>query len=143
MPPLAQAALHEPDGYERLGRSIFSNRAAKRARTKGIVIRDVFLEAQEIASISVDCMDHVPLQEMAELAAERGRSRSPAKELHGWAIVSVRDAASKGRTVEATPYLGNVFHADIFLNIDEDEKRDRQKQHATELAAHSHWLQAP
>ena len=128
---------------ERLGRSVFSGSAAKRARSKGIVIRNVFLEAQDVPSISVDHMDHAPLQEMADLAAERGRNRSPVRELGGWAIISVRDSASNGRTVEAVPHLGNVYHADIFLNIDEEEKRDRQKQHAADLAARSRWLEAP
>ena len=36
------------------------------------------------------------------------------------------------------------YHADIFLNLpDNDERRDRQTEHAMELATHSKWQDAP
>ena len=69
--------------------------------------------------------------------------RTPPRKLHGRAVIAVRDAASGKRTVKATPQLGNIYHADIFLNMDGDELRDQQKAHATELAARSHWLDLP
>ena len=141
LPP--REALPELGQDERLGRSIVASRAAKRARTKGVIIRDVFLEAKEAPSLSVDRMDHVTLHEMAVLGRERARNRKPPRQLHGWAVIAVRDAASSKRTVEATPRPDNIYHADIFLNIVGDELRDRQKGHATELAARSQWLGLP
>ena len=137
LPP--QEALPELGQDERLGRSIVASRAAKKARTKGVIIRDVFLEAEQAPSVSVDRMDHATLHDMAVLARERARNRTPPQKLHGWAVIAVRDAASSERTVEATPQPDNIYHADIFLNIVGDELRDQQKEHATGLAARSRW----
>ena len=120
-----------------------ARRAEKRARTKGVIIRDVFLEAEQASSVSVDRMDHATLHDMAVLGRARARNRTPPRQLRGWAIIAVRDAASNGRTVEATPRADNLYHADIFLNVAGGELRDRQKQHATELAARSRWLGLP
>ena len=141
IPP--QEALPELEQDERLGRSIVASRAAKKARTKGVIIRDVFLEAEQAPSVSVDRMDHAPLHDMAVIGRERARKRTPLRQLHGWAVMAVRDAASSGRTVKATPQPDNIYHADIFLNIVGDELRDQQKEHATELAARSRWLDLP
>lgn len=104
---------------------------------------DIFLEREEAASISVDRMDPAPLDELADWSRQQGRSRVPSREFHGWAALTVEDAEKSGRTVAATPTLGNRWHADIFLNITGDEKRRQQKQHAVELAAHSRWVEAP
>ena len=129
---------------ENIGRSVFSNRVAKRARLKGIVIPDVFLERLQADSISVDRMDHVSRDILAELSKERGQNREPPKSFYGWAIMKVSEAASNGRTVQATPDGINPYHADIFLNLsDDNERRDMQRQHANELAALSEWQDAP
>ena len=73
-----------------------------------------------------------------------GHSRTPPKEFYGWATLEVREAASNGRSVKATPDKDNTYHADIFLNLPHgNERRDVQKQHANELAAISKWLDAP
>ncbi len=143
MPLPPREALPELGQNERLGRSIVASRAAKRARTKGVIIRDVFLEAEQAPSLSVDRMDHATLHDMAVLGRERARNRIPPRQLHGWAVIAVRKAASGKRTVEATPRPDNIYRADIFLNIVGDELRDRQKGHATELAARSRWLDLP
>ena len=135
-----QEALPELRQDEQLGRSIVANRAAKKARTKGVIIRDVFLEAEHAPSLSVDRMDHATLHDMAVFGRERAQNKTPPRQLHGWAVIAVRDAASSERTVTATPQPGNIYHADIFLNIIGDGLRDRQKGHATELAARSQWL---
>ena len=90
----------------------------------------------------MDRVDHAPLGELTGLARERGRNRIPSLNFYGWAVVAVRDAAQNGRTVVATPTLENRFHADIFLNVTSDERRRQQEQHASELAAHSRWLEA-
>ena len=88
-------------------------------------------------------MDHATLHDMAVPGRERARNRTPPRQLYGWAVITVQDAASNGRTVEATTRPDNIYHADIFLNIAGGELRDRLKQHATELAARSRWLGLP
>lgn len=129
---------------ENIGRSVFSSRAAKRAKQRGIVIPEVFLVPPGSNSISVDRMDHVSRTVLAELSKERGQNRNPPKNFYGWAIMKVSDAASNGRTVQATPGDINLYHADIFLNLPDDkERRDKQKQHANELATLSEWQSAP
>jgi len=126
---------------EDIGRSVFSSRDARRARN-GRVVPGVFLERLEAVSISVDRMNHAPLPVLADLSKERGRSRG--KDFYGWATLTVRDAASNERTVEATPTDVNIYHADIILHLpDDNERRDQQKQHANELAALAQWRDAP
>ena len=132
----------DPNPAERLGRSVFSSRSRKRARNGRIDV-NIFLEREEAESISVDRMDHAPLDELADSAREWGRSRTPSLNFYGWAVVAVRDATRNGRTVAATPTPENRFHADIFLNVTGDERRRQQKQHANELAAYSRWLEGP
>ena len=128
---------------ENIGRSVFSDKAAKRAR-KGTVIHDVFLESLEADSISVDRMDHVTRRALAALSIQTGRNRTPRRDFHGWAVLTVDAAASNGRTVRATPNEFNRYHADIFLNLrDDEERRDGQKQHANELATLAKWWDAP
>ena len=143
MPLSPQEALPELGQDERLGRSVVASRAAKKARTKGVIIRDVFLEAEQAPSVSVDRMDHATLHDMVVLGRERARNRTPPRQLQGWAVIAVRDAASSKRTVKATPQPDNIHHADIFLNMVGDDLRDQQKAHATELAARSRWLDLP
>ena len=143
IPPPPQEALPELQQHEQLARSIVSSRAERKARTKGVIIRDVFLETEETPSLSVDRIDHAPLHEVAALGQERARNRTPPRQLRGWAVIAAGIAASNGRTVAATPQLDNIYHADIFLNIAGDEVRDQQKEHATELAARSRWLDLP
>ena len=74
-------------------------------------------------------MDFATRQEMAMLAVARGQARDPAgKTFYGWAILAVGDAASNGRTVEATPAGSNPYHADICLNLpDNSDRRESQK----------------
>ena len=128
---------------ERLGRSVVSSRAAKRARTRNTIIRDVFLESEEALSLSVDRMEHAQLSVMAELCTRRASARTPPRQCQGWAVITVENAALGGRTVEATPIPEIIYHTDIFLNVDANDRRDKQKQHATELAAYASWQEAP
>ena len=134
--------LPDLEVHEKLGRTVFSRRRAKRARMKGIIDMDIFLEREEADSISVDRMDHAPPIELAELAKQRGQDRTPPRNFYGWAVLTVGDARRNGRTVEPTPRPGNFYHADVFLNITQEERRRVQIQHANELAAHSEWLEA-
>ena len=128
---------------ENIGRSVFSRRAAKRAR-KGTIIHDVFLESLEADSISVDRMDHATRRALAALSIQTGQNRTPPRDFHGWAVLTVDAAASNRRTVKATPDEFNRYHADIFLNLrDDKERRDGQIQHAIELATLAKWWDAP
>ena len=82
---------------------------------------------------------------MAAIAMERARERE--RQFRGWAILKVEDAKADGRGVEATPVGANPFHADILLNLPEglsdQKRRDKQKQHATDLARRARWEWAP
>ena len=80
---------------------------------------------------------------MAELCTKRAAARTPPRQCRGWAVIRVENAALGGRTVEATPVPENIYHTDIFLNVDANDRRDKQKQHATELAAYASWQEAP
>ena len=135
--------LPELHDSETIGRSVFSSRWARRGR-RGIVVPDIFLESLEADSISVDRMDHASSTDLAALSRETRRNRTPPRDFYGWATLEVREAASSGRSVRATPREDNIYHSDIFLNLPrEHERRDMQKQHATELAALANWLVAP
>jgi len=94
--------------------------------------------------ISVDRMDFAPRQVMAMLAVARGRGReSGGRTFYGWAILTADRAAANGRTVEATPFESNPYHADICLNLtDSPDRRELQKQHSVELAAYARWEMA-
>lgn len=131
------------DANEDLGRAVFSRRARDRARKVGRIHMDVFLEREQAESISVDRMNHATADELAEWSRERGRSREPPRQFHGWAVVKVQDAAANGRIVEATPTPQNKCHADIRLNVTGEERRRQQKDHAVELAHKSRWEEAP
>lgn len=129
---------------ENIGRSVFSSTAAKRARKDGTIIPAVFLESREADSISVDRMDHAVRTVLAALSTQMGQNRTPPRDFRGWAVLTVEAAASNGRTVRATPNESNRYHADIFLHLrDDDERRDGQRQHATELAARATWWATP
>lgn len=98
---------------------------------------------------------------MAEIARDRGQKRSDGpKKFHGWAVLPARKAASSARWVEASPVDGNPYHADIRMDLqspfqgaevldEQDETdpgkitRDRQTQHALELALSAEWEDAP
>ena len=137
-----QAPPAELDADEDLGRSVSSRRRRDRAR-KGNIGFDIFLEIEQAESISVDRMDHAPIDELAEWSRERARNRKPPRQFYGWAVLKVQDAARRGRTVKATPTPQNRCHTDIFLNVTGEERRRQQRDHAVELAAHSRWLEAP
>ena len=122
---------------EHLGRSVFSGKQARKAG-RPQPVPEAFLVRREDDRISVDRMDHAKRAEMVELAAARGLERG--KEFYGWAILTVAHAATNGRTVEATPLLSNPYHADICLNLPDDgDRREWQKQHSVDLAAHAVW----
>ena len=136
LPPLHRA--------EYLGRSVFSSRQAKRAN-RPQPIPEAFLVRPDDDRISVDRMDFATRKDMATLAVARGQARDPAgKAFYGWAILTAGDAASNGRTTEATPVVSNPYHADICLNLASgSDRRELQKQHSVDLAARARWEPAP
>ena len=136
-------SLPELRETETLGRSVFKNRHANRARN-GRVVPEIFLERLDADSISVDRLNYAAPDVLAALSKKTGQRRIPPRDFHGWATLQVGEATSNGRSVTATPYEENVYHADIFLNLPFDaERRDMEKQHATELAALAKWRDAP
>lgn len=136
LPPLS-------DG-ERLGRSVLSSKQARRARRQEPV-PEAFLVRKQDDRVSVDRMGHAGRGDMAAIAI--GRARERGREFRGWAILTAEDARANGRGVEATPVGANPFHADILLNLPEGladpDRRDRQKQHAADLARRARWERAP
>ena len=140
-----QAPPAELDTNEDLGRAAFDRRSRNRALNKGVIDYRVFLESEQAKSISVDRMDHAPIDELAAWSRERARNRGTDRRFYGWAVLKVRDAKKDGRTVEATRTPQNRCHADIFLNVTAagEERKDQQEEHALQLAAHSRWQDAP
>lgn len=123
---------------DRLGREVFSRSRAERARKRGLVAHDIFLERLETVSLSADRLDHTTNDEMTIIADRTGAERGQA--FFGWATVTVAQAEQGGRTAVATPRPHNRYHADIELNIrSEIDRRDAQKQHANELAKWAVW----
>ena len=139
-----QAPPAELDANEDLGRATFDRRSRNRA-LRGVINHRVFLESEQAVSISVDRMDHAPIDELAAWSRERARSRGPSRQFYGWAVLKVQDAENDGRTVKATPTPQNRCHADILLNITAtgEERRRQQEKHALQLAEHSRWEEAP
>ena len=134
---------------EKLGRSVFSSSAEKRAR-KGIIIREIFLVRREDDCVSVDRMGYTSDETMARLASVRGKER--VRTFYGWAILTAGAARSNSdqmeyrRTIEASPLPDNRYHANIVMNLpsaDEPERRDIQKQHALALAKCAKWRPRP
>ena len=112
---------------------------------RGVINHRVFLESEQAESISVDRMDHAPINELAAWSRERARSRGADRRFYGWAVLKVRDAEKDGRNVAATPKSHNRCHADIFLNVTAtgEERRRQPEEHAHQLATHSRWLEVP
>lgn len=135
--------LPDLNAEEALGRSIVSSKYARRAKRSGEIHPWVFLERLETPSVSVDRLDHAPPAAMAEVSRKRAATRTPARHFRGWAILPVHSAATEGRTVEVTPREDNPYHADIVLNLGDEEKREQQRFHAADLAQQSTWRGAP
>lgn len=127
---------------DRLGRGVYSRNRAKRW-AKGKKDHQTFLESANEDNISVDRLGHIADEKMAEIQQIVARLRS-ASGFYGWAVVSVDKATRSGRTVRPEPIyrleFTNEYHAVIELNLPVgQERRDQQKQHATELMAAAAW----
>lgn len=139
MPAAAELPDLRPNDF--LGRSVFSSGQARRAERRAVP-HHVFLELEEAESLSVNRLDHASDTVMAEIgdnfAILRGRN------FYGWATVTVEEGSRDGREVAAAPLSYNLYHAEIYLNVPEDaERRDRQVQHATDLATAANWRPRP
>ena len=120
-----------------IGRRVYSRKRAARAQ-RGTVVHDIFLERPGVGKLSVDRLDHASNREMTEIAETHSRVRSGP--FTGWATVTIEDASKNGRNVLASPQLANPYHADICLNLpDNNEQRDIQIEHAHQLAAAATW----
>ena len=119
---------------------MYSRKAAKKARQPRD-IPEAFLVSLGEDRISVDRLDFEDRTEMANIAINRGHERSDGpKEFRGWAILTVNDASANGRTVVPSPLEENRYHADICLNLpDDDDRRENQKEHSVDLAARAWW----
>lgn len=135
---------------EELGRSVFSSAAERRARSRGTIVRDVFLVRRGDDCVSVDRMCHASDETMARLASARGKERGST--FYGWAILTAGAARSNSdqmqyrRTIEASPLPDNRYHTNIVMSLpdaDDQERRDIQKQHALALAKCSEWRPRP
>ncbi|MDE0308558.1 MAG: hypothetical protein OXI60_01830 [Acidiferrobacterales bacterium] len=126
------------DPTEELGRGIFSSSIAKRSRRA--IPKNVFLEREGNARISVDRLSIAPAIESIRIADEVAVQRN--RKFYGWAIISAESASQNGRSVEASALIHNQFHADIVLPP-EANKREEQIMHAQLLADLSNWRARP
>lgn len=125
---------------EDLGRRVYSETAAKRARRSRIPHRE-FLARRGDTSISVDRLSIVPLAEVAVLAQDASASRDGP--FCGWASVTHQAASRNGRRVIASPDDRNPYHGEIVLPASAGVDRDEQVRHAQELADVSRWREDP
>lgn len=126
-----------------LGRAVLQSNQVKKAE-KGIILHSVFLDKEELDSLSVNRLDHATDGVMAEIGDTIARGRGPNRNFYGWAVVLVVDASKDGRAVRATRQADNPYHADIDLNISAAaERREAQTEHANTLAADAEWRKRP
>lgn len=127
---------------ENLGRRIYSQKLANRARRSNKVPRSVFLVKKGQASISVDrLVSPQGLTEVAAIAAADGESRPGP--FRGWATVTGTQAGGNDRRLCASPTAQNPYHADIVLPDFAAHDRGERTRHAQELADASCWCDSP
>ena len=107
---------------ERLGRGVFSETEAIRARRSKPSFK-VFLHRPGVIKLSVDRLSVAPLDKATEIADRNAVNRRST--FHGWATVTAKFARQNDRQVCANPVSGNPFHADIILP--DNTKEDRKK----------------
>ncbi len=123
---------------EKLGRGVFSSNQAERARRARVQFH-AFLIQEDATEISVDRLTFAPLNEATAIADLTAMARN--RKFYGWAVVTAEKACDNGRSVIATPKPdSNPYHADIVLPaFSSQDRRDKQKHHAQELADASCW----
>lgn len=121
---------------EQLGRRVYSEKSARRAR-RGVLPYREFLEKLGETSLSVDRLTHAPADMITAIADRAAASRQGA--FHGWATLTVEEADQSGRKSMASPLPHNAYHAHISLPVLDGEDREEQIRHAKELADVSRW----
>ena len=125
---------------EPLGRRVFSNTSAKRARRSKVPHREFLIKEGE-TSISVDRLGMAALDDVAALAQDASASRPGP--FRGWASVTGKNAGSNGRRVIASPEDRNPYHGEIILPNSAATDLGVRTQHAQELADASCWCEPP
>ncbi len=127
---------------EDLGRGVFSDTHAKRARRSRVPI-NIFLGQEGSTEISVDRLTLAPSDEATAIADTVASARN--RTFYGWAVVTAEKAGGNGRWVKATPKpdQGNPYHADIILPGLAAQDREEHKRHAQELADIARWRERP
>lgn len=121
---------------EELGRRVFSETSARRARRSRVPFRE-FLEKPEETSVSVDRLTHAPPNVITAIADHAAASRQGP--FQGWAVLTAAEANQNGRKTVVSPLPDNPYHAHISLPTLPGEEREIQIRHAKELADHTHW----
>ena len=140
---------------DKLGRSSFSNRQAKRA-ILGNVDHKIFLDTKGKHIISVDRLFLSYLKKLTEIQDKNAQERSEnelqrwekgelkqkdrpkQRSFYGWASLTVLDAQQDNRQVKSNPIPENPYHANIILP---EDTRDAHILHAKKLAAKSEWVE--
>lgn len=128
----------EPE--EQLARDVSSREAMDRVGRGRRIFRE-FLPPLGDDKVSVDRITHAGDATAAALAAARATVAN--RIFFGWLIVAAERAAGGGRRrVVPSPIAepANPYHADIVLPT---TNRDRQKEHAQELAEEAIWRERP
>lgn len=126
---------------EVLGRAVFDQSKAERARKDGTIPPRVFLERIGVWEISVDRLSFGGL---GDIAAEHDRARG--RMCHGWASVTASNARKSERKVMSDPTDQSPYHALIVLpdlGEDDDDPGTTQREHAVELALAASWVERP
>ncbi len=127
------------DAGEELGRRVFSERAARRARRSTVPYNQFLVKSGDL--ISVDRLSNAVLVDVAVVAQRASESRDGP--FRGWASVPGEIASRNGRRVEASATADNPYHGDIRLPDAAATDRIERKRHAQELADASRWCERP
>ena len=128
---------------ETLGREERSRRTARRAyrilKNNGEAQADVakFEPPKDTNEISVNRMDFASKELLAELGINN--SRKLGKNFWGWYTLTVDEIKAVGCSINASPFEGNPYHADIVVPVTQnvEDHRDAITEYARELAFHA------
>ena len=121
---------------EDLGRRVFSETAAKRARN-GRVRFHIFREKEGVRTISVDRLTIATSKQLTPIVKQASEGRTG--RFQGWAFVLAGCARQMKLDVVASPRDENPFHADIELPKADKAKQDDHIIFAKMLADIAKW----
>jgi hypothetical protein len=126
---------------EDLGRRVFSEKDARRARRSKVSHRRFLVKLGDTA-ISVDRLSTVAdLKELVAISQVASESRDGP--FCGWVSVSSKEASRNGRQVRASPVDTNPYHGEIVLPTAAANDSDERARHAQELADAARWREPP